>query len=1684
MTSRSVSGEERPPSTWTRLSLMCKRVWNSTLHHRSGAGEDRSHHGSSTSAWTRFGLLWKRAWTSLRSGYVSRCILQRVTFSVYTAMADRPGSGMGRPQHESSTSPYTTQIEDTQTPSVHNPDPQCTGQELQEAEEPEPEDQPQDDPLFSASSQEQEKEEKAGHGDELQDQPSVPASAQAGDKEKPGPEDEPQDVPSSSTHMVENEQIVITSIRATDVALGLRRLPAGFYTAVHHSGLEWRTENKRSFVNGDVVQWDGPIQMPSDPSATVRLEVYATFEFQPILGTGELLRKISLTVEQLLDRSARQDPFTFFPGDGDVVSPCSSILVTIEQWKDRSNDSSAWRVLGHHRSAGELSSELEDATNQGHNALSRYRKHGGKPNLEHSINQFDRALSICPPDHACLAAAQANLAMAKFILSQVEDTYVSLEVVLNLYRNALVARPVGHLDRPSNLIQLAAVHLARFGQQRDEIEGTPAEQLLREAMELSSTESHQHRSASFMLQLHAGLRLDPVQVNEELSAEQASALRSTEEDPWELSVQLLERFKQFGDLSDVQQAIAITEVLVRTTSLRDNQYCAGLANLGMALSYRFSHLGELSDLETAISTFKDAVDLTPQGHPDKPRHLNNLAASFSTRFVCLGELSDLENSILILKDAVSLTPQAHPDKPIRLNNLGTSFVARFERLGELNDLENAILILKDAVDLTTQGHPHKLSCLDNLSTSFVTRFECLGELSDLENAISIVKDAVDLTPQGHPDKPNRLNNLSTSFVTRFKHLGELSDLEKAISASKDAVDLTPHGHPHKPVCLHNLGTSFDARFERLGELSDLENAILILKDAVDLTPQGHPDKPGRLNNLATSFKARFERLVELSDLEKAISAFKDAVDLTPHGCPHKPGFLTNLGTSFATRFEHLGELSDLENAISILKDAVDLTPQGHPDKPSRLNNLATSFATCFLYLGELSDLENAIIALTDAVDLTPHGHPHKPACLHNLGTSFVTRFERLGELSDLENAISALKDAVELTPHGHPHKPGCLNNLSTSFVTRFERFGELSDLENAIAISRDAVDLIPHGHPHKPGCLDNLGTSFKARFECLGEPRDLRHAISLYSHAASAPIGPISVRFRASQNWISCARRISHHSLLHAYSLAITLLPQLAWTGRSLQRRFSALRQGADVVREAAAAALDFGLPETAVEWLEQGRSIVWGELLQLRSTHEELSSAYPDHTRRLRELSAALEDAGATHERSSSALFEHVQRGIREMSTEHTGGTDEESLFTFAKQASSAMYRMEEIWQQGTDRLRTLAIERDDLLHEIRRFPGFERFLLQKEFSQLRTSAHAGPVVILNAAESRCDALIVLAHVDHVIHVPLPNINLQRCTDLQHTLKSLVRRVRAIRVGERAPLDEFGWEPFLSPLWKCVVKPVLDALAFSSPGDLSRIFWCPTGPFTFLPIHAAGFYDPAYSPLGHKVYDFVVSSYVPSLSILALSRNPITPPSDDLRLLAVRQPPSDGQCPLPGVHKEVERIKDIVENSPSARAILQESPLRTVEEVLMLMKETDWVHFACHGIQDAKDPTASGLCLADERRLKISDIIALSRPRGGLAFLSACQTATGDKDLSDEAIHIAAGMLFAGYGGVVGTMWSISDEIAPDVARDVYEQLLGNDTRPDYREAALALHEAVGCLREDENVTFDEWIPFIHVGL
>jgi len=45
-------------------------------------------------------------------------------------------------------------------------------------------------------------------------------------------------------------------IRATDLALGLRRIPAGFYVTVQAEDAKWQTTNKPVYIDADVVEWN------------------------------------------------------------------------------------------------------------------------------------------------------------------------------------------------------------------------------------------------------------------------------------------------------------------------------------------------------------------------------------------------------------------------------------------------------------------------------------------------------------------------------------------------------------------------------------------------------------------------------------------------------------------------------------------------------------------------------------------------------------------------------------------------------------------------------------------------------------------------------------------------------------------------------------------------------------------------------------------------------------------------------------------------------------------------------------------------------------------------------------------------------------------------------------------------------------------------------------------------------------------------------------------------------------------------------------------------------------------------------------------------------------------------------------------------------------------------------------
>jgi len=62
---------------------------------------------------------------------------------------------------------------------------------------------------------------------------------------------------------------------------------------------------------------------------------------------------------------------------------------------------------------------------------------------------------------------------------------------------------------------------------------------------------------------------------------------------------------------------------------------------------------------------------------------------------------------------------------------------------------------------------------------------------------------------------------------------------------------------------------------------------------------------------------------------------------------------------------------------------------------------------------------------------------------------------------------------------------------------------------------------------------------------------------------------------------------------------------------------------------------------------------------------------------------------------------------------------------------------------------------------------------------------------------------------------------------------------------------------------------------------------------------------------------------------------------------------------------------------------------------------------------------------------LELGDIASKQLSSAQFAFLSACHAAAGLKDIPGEAMHLAAGLQFAGFPSVIATMWSISDDDA-----------------------------------------------------
>jgi CHAT domain-containing protein len=248
------------------------------------------------------------------------------------------------------------------------------------------------------------------------------------------------------------------------------------------------------------------------------------------------------------------------------------------------------------------------------------------------------------------------------------------------------------------------------------------------------------------------------------------------------------------------------------------------------------------------------------------------------------------------------------------------------------------------------------------------------------------------------------------------------------------------------------------------------------------------------------------------------------------------------------------------------------------------------------------------------------------------------------------------------------------------------------------------------------------------------------------------------------------------------------------------------------------------------------------------------------------------------------------------------------------------------------------------------------------------------------------------------------------------------------------------------------------------------------------LPLHAAGYHRRRGT--GEAAMDRVVSSYIPTIRALAWarSRSTVLPPSSSL---IVAMPVTPGGSALVGVMEEASTLR---RRLPSPVTLMERDGIvdestPTKDTVMARLADAAIAHFACHAASHPSDPSRSQILLHD-RPLTVASLAPLRMPQAQLAYLSACETARNQiSGLADEAIHLASAFQLAGYPHVIGTLWTIGDQIAARIADRFYTGLEREPQRLNLSRAGEALHHVIREIRSHYPAAPSLWAAYTHTG-
>jgi tetratricopeptide (TPR) repeat protein len=136
---------------------------------------------------------------------------------------------------------------------------------------------------------------------------------------------------------------------------------------------------------------------------------------------------------------------------------------------------------------------------------------------------------------------------------------------------------------------------------------------------------------------------------------------------------------------------------------------------------------------------------------------------------------------------------------------------------------------------------------------------------------------------------------------------------------------------------------------------------------------------------------------------------------------------------------------------------------------------------------------------------------------------------------------------------------------------------------------------------------------------------------------------------------------------------------------------------------------------------------------------------------------------------------------------------------------------------------------------------------------------------------------------------------------------------------------------------------------------------------------------------------------------------------------------------PLDSAENEVDRVESMTRRRESR--FLRAATRR---EAVAGLTESDFAHFACHGIFNPEDPFRSGLLLADGW-LNIDELSNIHAPRLGRVVLASCWSASTTVLPGREFISLPMSFLRLGTRTVISSIWRVEDPTSPAFMKRLY---------------------------------------------